>query len=109
MDQRLSERLNKIAEQIEVLAKIERAFLYLDAHRKVLFAQIYLKTEGKNTMERESKTYASEDWKSFVQGHSDTQALYNEAKRRYELKLNAYYGELAQYKVEASAIKKGVG
>ncbi len=109
MDQRVEERLDKIHRQIESLATIEKDSLYLEAHEKVLFSQLYLKSEGKNVEERKARVYSSKDWVNFIKGHTQTKTLYNEAKRRYELKLNAFYAELAQSKIEATAIRGGVG
>lgn len=109
MDSRLKERLEKLATRIEKLKSIEREALFLDAHKKVMFSQLYLKAHGKNVAEKEANVYASQEWIEFINGYVEAQTAYNEAKRLYELNMNAYLAEHATYKVEASAIQKGVG
>lgn len=109
MDSRLKERLNKIGQRIDQLKKVEKEALFLEAHKKVLYSQLFLKAKGKSIAEREANVYASQDWQEFISGLIEAQTNYNEAKRLYELNQNAYLAEHATYKIEASAIQKGVG
>ncbi len=105
MDSRLDERLIAIADQVDVLKDVEAVFLELEAHRKVLFAQLYLKTAG-TVAERESTVYASADWINFITGLVSAESELNHARRIYELKLKAYDGEHLSLKTETPAIRR---
>lgn len=106
MDQRLADKLNSISEQIDVLRPLESAYLELEAHRKVLFAQLFLKTDGKNITERESQVYASADWMNFIAGLTQAETDLNHARRVYELTLKAYDAEHLTLKTEVPAIRR---
>jgi len=106
MDDRLYKRLEKLEEQIETLRDAEKQFLALDAHKKVLAAQLFLKADGKNVAEREASVYASDDWIVFSKGHVEAESSYNHERRRYELRLKAYDAEHLTLKTEAPAIKR---
>lgn len=106
MDTRLAERLDKLADQIDTLRDAEKAFLELDAHKKVLAAQLYLKTDGKSVAEREAAVYASVDWKNFCAGLVEAESAYNHERRRYELQLKAYDAEHLTLKTEVPVIKR---
>lgn len=106
MDTRLNERLEKVADQIEILKEAESMFLALEANRKVMFSQIYLKAEGKNVAEKEANTYASDDWISFCSGHVVAESAYNHERRRYELMLKAYDAEHLTLKTETPVIRR---
>lgn len=106
MDTRLNERLEKVADQIEILKKAEADFLCLEANRKVMFSQIYLKAEGKNVAEKEANTYSHEDWIAFMSGHVNAESDYNHERRRYELMLKAYDAEHLTLKTETPVIRR---
>jgi hypothetical protein len=108
MDARLDERLISIADQIDELREAERAFLNLEAHRKVLAAQLYLKADGKNVAEKEANVYASQDWRDFMKGHVAAETAYNHERRMYELKLKAYDAEHLTLKTETPVIRRQV-
>lgn len=107
MDARLDERLIAIADHIDELKDIEGTFLQLDAHKKVLFAQLYLKTDplGK-VAEREAQVHASKDWLNFINGLVDAETMLNHARRLYELKLKAYDAEHLSLKTETPTIRR---
>jgi hypothetical protein len=110
MDARLNERLEKLADHIDELKDVEGTYLELDAHKKVLFAQLYLKADGKNVAERESQVYASRDWINFANGLVNAETELNHARRRYELKLKAFDAEYLSLKTETPVIRRhGVG
>lgn len=106
MDDRLFKRLEKIEESISRLRKVEEQFLYLDAHKKVLFSQLFMKAEGKNNAEKEAFAYASQDWVDFVSGLVKAETNFNHERRMYELRLKAYDAEHLTFKNEAPAIKR---
>ncbi len=106
MDTRLEERLNSLADQIERLRLVEAKFLLLDAHRKPMYSQLYLKADGKNVAEKEANAYHSKDWRDFVAGLVNAESDYNNERRRYELQLKAYDAEHLTLKTEAPVIKR---
>lgn len=107
MDDRLLERLNKINTQIDELKIIEKQFLHLSAHEKILYARLFLRTKGHgNNEDRKSEVMASQDWIDFAEGLVEAEANYQEARRRYELKLKAYDAEHLTFKNENPAIKR---
>lgn len=106
MDTRLDERLISIADQIDELREAERTFLDLEAHKKVLAAQLYLKAEGKNVAEKEANVYASDAWIHFSKGLVSAETAYNHERRMYELKLKAFDAEYLTMKTEAPAIRR---
>lgn len=106
MDDRLYKRLEKIESSIEDLREAERAFLELEANRKVLYSQLFLKAEGKNVAEREAAAYASDDWIKFMAGHVEAESAFNHERRMYELRLKAYDAEHLTFKNEAPVIRR---
>jgi hypothetical protein len=106
VDSRLNERLEKLADQIDLLKEIESTFLELDAHKKVLYSQLFLKTDGKNIAEREAQVYASADWVNYVNGLIQAESALNHERRRYELKLKAYDAEHLTLKTEVPVIRR---
>lgn len=106
MDQRLNERLEKLADQIDKLRDAEKVFLELDAHKKVLAAQLYLKAEGKSVAEKEALVYASGDWVNFSIGLVEAESAFNHERRRYELQLKAYDAEHLTLKTEVPVIRR---
>lgn len=109
MDARLDERLVAIADQIDLLREAEKTFLELDAHKKVLAAQLFLKVEGKNVAEREALVYSSEAWINFSQGLVEAESNFNHERRRYELKMKAYDAEHLTLKTETPVINRQRG
>lgn len=106
MDDRLFKRLEKIESSIELLRDAEHTFLTLEANRKVLAAQLYLKAEGKNVAEKEANAYATLDWRNFAAAHVDAETNFNRERRMYELRLKAYDAEHLTFKNEAPVIKR---
>lgn len=106
MDKRLLERLQKVDRQIKKLLEIEEKFLYLDAHKKVLFSELFRKSEGKNVAEKEANAYSSQDWKDFILGLAKAEAEFNLERRNYELRLKAFDSEYITYKIEERAVKR---
>jgi len=108
MDSQLRERLLKLEAQITKLRDAEASYLTLEAHKKVLAAQLFLKASGKNVSEREANVYASKDWIVFSAGHVQAETEYNEQRRRYELLLKAYDAAHLTLKTESAAIQRQV-
>lgn len=106
MDSRLYKRLEKLEAQIERLRIKERAFLQLDAHKKVLAAHLFIGADGKNVAEREANVFASDDWQDFIEGHVEAESAFNHERRRYELQLKAYDAEHLTLKTEVPVIKR---
>ena len=106
MDDRLYKRLEKIERSIEELREVEARFLALEAHKKVLYSQVFLTAEGKNVAEKEANAYASQDWRDFVGGLVKAETAFNHARRMYELRLKAYDAEHLTLKTETPAIKR---
>lgn len=106
MDSRLQDRLTKLEAQIDKLRVAERDFLSLEAHRKVLAAQLFIRADGKNVAEREANVYASADWTAFAEAHVEAESSFNHERRRYELRLKAYDAEHLTLKTEAPAIRR---
>ena len=108
MDRQLSDRLQAIAKQIEVLRGAEEAFLNLDASKKTLLAQLFLGAEGSSVMEREMKAHAHPTWVQFMKGLAESETVYNREKRRLELMFKAYDAAHLSFKIENQSITKGV-
>lgn len=106
MDQRLQKRLDKIETQIDALRAAEAIFLELEANRKVLFAQLYLKAEGKNVAEKEAMAFSSKDWIDFIRAHTEAEVALNYERRWYELRMKAFDSEYLTYKIEDQAIQR---
>ena len=107
MDSRLQERLTKLHEQIELLEKVEHEYLHLEAHQKVLFAQLYAKAEGSNISEKENWVRRNEDYIAFINGLTLAKTEFNKQYRVYELKRKAYDAEHLTYKIENSGAQRG--
>jgi hypothetical protein len=106
MDTRLEERLTKLSEQIDRLKKAELSFLTLDAHKKVMAAQLFIQADGKNVAEREANVYSSQAWKDFAAGLVEAESAFNHERRRYELQLKAYDAEHLSLKTETPVIRR---
>lgn len=109
MDDRLRGRLEKLEEQIDTLKAVEHRFLELDASKKMLAAQLYLKTDGKNVAEREAQVFSSADWKVFITAHVEAESEFNFERRRYELRMKAFDAEYLTLKTDHSAIRRQTG
>lgn len=106
MDVRLNKKLMDIEKHLTVLKAAEVNFLFLDAHKKVLFAQLFLKADGKNITERESSVYASQDWIDFSRGLAESESQYNHERRTLELLIKKYDGAHLTLKTESPVIKR---
>lgn len=109
MDSILEKRLSSIAKQIEILEKVEKDFLTLDAHKDVLYSEMFRKSMGKTQADKESAVYDSEVWITFSKCLAEQHASFNKERRNYELKLKAFDAEYLTYKVNNQAIVRGVG
>ena len=106
MDRRLADRLNEIDSQLEKLRQCEMHFLDLEAHRKVLAAQLFIKADGRSVAEREAQVYSSQEWIDFSGGHAQAETEFNHERRRYELLLKAYDAEHLTLKTETPVIRR---
>lgn len=106
MDSKLRARLEKIEQSLHTLRAAEHMYLKLEAHRKVLFSQLFLKAEGKSIAEKEANAYASADWQAFVAGMIEAETEFNNERRFYELRLKAYDAEHLTLKTEAPVIRR---
>ncbi len=106
MDSRLEERLERIQSALERLRESEKIFLTLEANRKAMFSQLFLKAQGKSVAEKEANAYASADWINFMTAHVDAESDFNSDRRLYELRLKAYDAEHLTLKTEAPVIRK---
>lgn len=109
MDVKLRKRLEKLEEQIDALRAAEKSFLALDAHRKILAAELFLRAEGKSVAEREAVVFSSDDWIAFSNAHVEAESSFNHERRRYELRIKAYDAEHLTLKTETPVIKRQVG
>lgn len=107
MDSILAKRLNDLNDQNKILEKVEREFLFLEANSKVLFAQLFLKSEGSDSESRKSAVHSSQEWIDFISGFVDMESSRNKEKRRFEILMNAFIAELNTFKREGSLIDKG--
>lgn len=106
MDRRLEERLEKLSDQIDKLRKVEAVFLELEATKKPLYSQLFLKADGKSVADREAFAYSSDDWRDFAAGLVEAESAFNHERRRYELQLKAYDAEHLTLKTETPIIKR---
>lgn len=106
MDDRLFKRLEKIEQSIGEMREVERIFLELEANKKPLFSQLFLKADGKNNAEKEATAYDSRDWRGFIAGLVQAESDFNHARRMYELRLKAYDAEHLTLKTETPVIKR---
>lgn len=106
MDSRLETKLEKLDVHIKHLFEVERQYLWLEAQKKSILAEITRKSEGKSFTERESNALATTDWKDFSRGLADKEAEFNRERRRYELLMKAFESEYQTYKIEAQVIRK---
>lgn len=106
MDDRLFKRLEKIEQSIDEMREIEKKYLALEASRKPLYSQLFLKADGKNVAEREAEAYNSKDWRYFAAGLVEAESDFNHARRMYELRLKAYDAEHLTLKTETPVIKR---
>lgn len=107
IDSLLSERLNALNEQNDVLREAEGAFLELDANKKALLAQLTIKAQGKSFAEREALALASDDWRDFRAAHVAAETTFNFERRRFAILESAYLAAHATYKNEEQVIRKG--
>lgn len=106
MDQILHNSLDRWHKQIQTLKEVEENCYQLDASEKPLFAQLFLKTEGANVKERESKVYASNEWTNFSKALSTLKSNLNHERRLLALKQKAYDAEHITYKIENEGVKR---
>lgn len=102
----LRKRLSDIENHLEVLRAAEEKYLFLEAHRKVLSAQLFLKAEGKSVAEREAIAFASDDWINFSKGHAEAEVKFNHERRMHELLMKKYDAAHLSLKTEAPVINR---
>lgn len=106
MDDRLYKRLEKIEASIDSLRAVEKLYLMLEANRKPLYSQLFLRAEGKNVAEKEAQAYDSKEWRDFATGLVQAESDFNHERRMYELRLKAYDAEHLTFKNETPAIRR---
>lgn len=106
MDDRLYKRLEKIEESIDNLREVEKQFLTLEANKKALYSELFLRAEGKNVAEKEATAYSSKAWRDFSAGLVAAESDFNHERRMYELRLKAYDAEHLTLKTETPVIKR---
>lgn len=106
MDSTLAERLNKLNEQNDILSRKERIFLGLDANKKVMAAQLFLKAQGKSVAEKEAVAFSGEDWQNFVKGLAQVESEYLFERRRFDILEKAFQAEYLTMKRESDIIPK---
>lgn len=107
IDQLLRDSLVRIYNQIEQLSKTENTHANLSATEKVLFAELFLKTEHtKNLETRKNEVYASKDWRDFAKGLAVAESDRNKERRKYELLLKVFDAEYLSFKIDHSAINR---
>ncbi len=109
MDSLLEDRLRKIEAQIKKLAKFERRYLGIEAARKTTFAILYSESQKKTVADKQYDVEASADWAKYMRLHASAEADYLNEKRIYDLLVMVHYAEQSTFKVDAKAIKMGVG
>lgn len=106
MDDLLRHRLNQLAEQSERLKQSEGMYRLQEAKRKTMEADLFLLLESKvSVAERQANVHGNEQYVAFMADLAKFETQYNSDRRRYEIFLNAYFGELAGYKKEMDLIK----
>lgn len=106
IDKVLLERLYRIEQRISILREKEEKYLHLEAHKKVVFANLYISAHGKSIAEKENNAYASDEWKNFAEAHAIAFADYNQARREHELSIKAYDAAHLTLKTESPIIKR---
>lgn len=106
MDFRLNKRKTNIENRIEDLQEAEEVLLNLEASEKTIYANLFLKAEGKNIDERKSKVETNQEYIDFKKGLAVAKVKVNRLKRLYDLSLRAGDWEYGTYKIESEAIKK---
>ncbi len=106
IDSLLSERLNALNAQNDVLRAAEGLFLELDANKKALLAKLTIDAQGKSFAEREAIALSSKDWANFRAAHVQAETDFNFEKRRFSILESAYLAAHATFKNEEQIIRK---
>jgi len=106
MDDQLEKKLKNWHSQIEKIRSAEESYLNLEASEKSMFAELYLSSQGKTVIDRESYVYASKTWMDFKNGLVISKSKYNHERRLLDLYIKAFESEYASYKIDAAAIAK---
>jgi hypothetical protein len=96
----LDHSLSQWDKKIQELEGVEAKALTLDAHEKMLYADLFLQAEGKTVAEREAWVYTRKTWKEFKLGHVEATTLSNKAKRELALKQKRFDAEYLKQKIE---------
>lgn len=109
MDSRLKARLIKISAQIEMLYKVESAFLTIDGAKDHQLAVLMASAPPSASSEaaRASWAKATPEWITFRKTLAQSEAAFHREKHRLELCLKAYDAEHLSFKIEESSIRRG--
>lgn len=106
----MKRRLKDIDAQRSELAAIEKRYRYLEAHKKVLAAKLFMKFEGApNVATREAMTYSSPEWEEFSKSLAEAETQFNDALRIRELLNQKFMAESQTFKHNMEDIRRGVG
>lgn len=110
MDDKLKERLLKISNQIQSLYEAEETFLTLDAAKDHKIAKMVQEAPKELTSEVSKVSWVKSqiDWYHFRVSLAQAEAEFHKQKHLLDLKFKAYDAEHLTYKVEETAIKRGV-
>lgn len=110
MDDKLKERLIKINDQIEALYKAEEAYLTLDAAKDHTLAVSMASAPPECSSEASKASWAKSlyIYLEFKQNLAHAEAEFHKQRHLLDLKTKAYDAEHLSYKIEHSAIKRGV-
>lgn len=103
MDALLIKRAKAIDEQIKKLEQAEKEYFYLDAHKDVLFSQLFMKKDGSSIKENEALVHCDEEYQVFLKSLAEAHAKYNKERRNFELKIKLYDGEYLSLKTYGQA------
>lgn len=109
MDSNLKERLRRIEAQIEVVYQAEEQYLTLDAAEDHQLAVLIAKADATSHAAKEMLAKSTPEWAEFKKSLAIAKAKFNREKHILELKNGAYQAEYLSAKMEAEAIKRGVG
>lgn len=82
----LEEKLYRLSHDCEraeaAFVKAEECFNMLDDYKKIIFAEITERMDGKTTAEKERKALTSQEWKTWLAGYQAARAEASELKAK---------------------------
>lgn len=110
MDQGLKERLVKVHDQINALYRAEAAFLTMEAAKDHQLAILVTSAPLECSSEASKTSWAKAQgtWLRFRTNLAEAEAMFHREKHMLELKLKSYDAEHLTFKIEESAIRRGV-